>query len=99
MFFAEELRESERLASQLPIRNLIASVLYNNYKVFGFEEGSETKLSYTLSRKDIASQAGTRYETVVRVLTSLNKEEVIQIDGKAIHILNLEKLNEIKVGL
>lgn len=99
MFFAEELRESERLATNLPIRNVIASVIYNIYKVFGLEKGSETKLSFTLSRKDIANQAGTRYETVVRVLADLKKEGVIQIDGKAIHILNVEKLVNIKNGI
>lgn len=98
MFFAEELRESERLASQLPSRNLVASVLFSNYKVFGFEEGSTTKLSYTLSRKDIASQAGTRYETVVRILADLNKEGVIKSDGKAIHILDINLLEKIRLG-
>lgn len=98
IFFAEELRESEALASQLPIKNVIASVLYNNYKVFGFEQGSNTKLSYTLSRKDIASQAGTRYETVVRVLNELNKEKIINIEGKSIHILNIDLLEKVKNG-
>ncbi|MBI1837772.1 MAG: Crp/Fnr family transcriptional regulator [Flavobacteriia bacterium] len=98
MFFAEELRESERLASQLPVRNLVASVLFNNFKVFGLETGSETKLSFTLSRKDIANQAGTRYETVVRVLADLNKENIIKTEGKAIHILDITKLEQIKKG-
>lgn len=98
MFFAEELRESERLASQLPIRNVIASVLYNNLQVFGLEEGSETKLSHTLSRKDLASQAGTRYETLVRTLADFNNEGVIKIEGKAIHICDLESLIALKDG-
>lgn len=98
MFFAEELRESERLATQLPIKNVIASVLYNNLQVFGFEKGSSTKLSHTLSRKDLASQAGTRYETLVRTLTELNSENIIKLDGKAIHILDLEKLVHLKEG-
>ena len=98
MFFAEELRESERLATQLPIKNVIASVLYNNLQVFGFEKGSSTKLSHTLSRKDLASQAGTRYETLVRTLAELNSENIIKLDGKAIHILDLEKLVHLKEG-
>ena len=98
MFFAEELRESERLATNLPIRNVIASVLFNIYKVFGLEKESDTKLSFTLSRKDIANQAGTRYETVVRVLADLNKEEIIRIDGKALHILDAKRLEVVKNG-
>ena len=99
MFFAEELRESERLASQLPIRNVIASVLYNNLKVFGYAKGSKSKLSHTLSRKDLASQAGTRYETLVRTLADFNNEGIIKIEGKSIHIMNEESLIELKEGL
>jgi CRP-like cAMP-binding protein len=98
MFFAEELRESERLASQLPIKNIIASVIYDNFKVFGFEEGSSTKLSYTLSRKDIANQAATRYETSIRVLSEFVKDKIISIDGKSIHILDLNRLKSLKEG-
>lgn len=99
MFFAEELRESERLASQLPIRNVIASVLYNNLQVFGYAKDSKTKLSHTLSRKDLASQAGTRYETLVRTLADFNNEGIIRIEGKSIHILNEKELVELKDGL
>lgn len=94
MFFAEELRDSERLAKQLPVKNLVASALYTNYKVFGFEPKSN-KLSYTLSRKDIANKAGTTYESVVRSLSELNKEGVISIDGKAIRINKVEELKEL----
>lgn len=92
MFFAEELRDSERLSKQMPVLNLVASALYTNYKVFGFEKESQTKLSYTLSRKDIANKSGTTYESVVRSLAELNKEGIIKIDGKSIHILDLIRL-------
>lgn len=98
IFFAEELRDSEHLASQMPIRNVIASVLYNNFNVFGLEQGSKTKLSHTLSRKDLASQAGTRYETLVRTLADFNNEGIIKIEGKAIHICNLNALIALKNG-
>lgn len=98
MLFAEELRESERLASQLPIRNVIASVLYNNLQVFGYAKGSKTKLSHTLSRKDLASQAGTRYETLVRTLADFNNEGIIKIEGKTIHILKEQVLVDLKEG-
>jgi CRP-like cAMP-binding protein len=99
MFFAEELRESERLATQLPIRNIIASVLFNNLQVFGYAKDSKTKLSYTLSRKDLASQAGTRYETLVRTLADFNNEGIIKIEGKSIHVLKVNDLVDLKDGL
>jgi len=94
MFFAEELRDSERLAKNLPVKNLVASALYTNYKVFGLENKKSTKLSYTLSRKDIANKSGTTYESAVRSLAELNKDGVIKIDGKAIHILDVERLKQ-----
>lgn len=93
MFFAEELRDSESLAHQCPVKNLIAQVLYKNLNTFGLEKDS-TKLSYTLSRKDFASMAGTTYETVVRSLSELQKEGVIKIEGKSIHILSEKLLTE-----
>lgn len=91
MFFAEELRCSESLAFQSIVKNLVASAINKNYIAFGLEENS-TKLSYSLSRKDLASMAGTTYESVVRSLAELQKEGIIKLDGKAIHILSLEKL-------
>ena len=95
MFFAEELRKSEAKIKHYPVRILIAKAIYDNYKTFGFEEGSETKLSYTLSRKDIASKAGTTYETVIRTISDLNNEGILKIDGKSLHILQIDKLKGI----
>jgi CRP-like cAMP-binding protein len=98
MFFAEELRESEQLARQLPVRNIVASVLYNNYKVFGFENENSNKLSYTLSRKEMANQAAIRYETTIRILMDFVKEKIIETDGKSIKIIDLDRLKRIKNG-
>jgi len=95
MFFAEELRKSEAIIKRYPVKNLIARSLYDNYKAFGFDNDESTRLRYTLSRKDIASIAGTTYETVIRTIADLNKDNIIKIDGKAIHILNMKILKEI----
>jgi CRP-like cAMP-binding protein len=95
MFFAEELRQSEAIINHYPVKNLVAKALHDNYRVFGFESEKSTKLSYTLTRKDIASLAGTTYETVVRTLAEFNKKNIINIDGKTIHILDLIELENI----
>ncbi|MBI2258583.1 MAG: Crp/Fnr family transcriptional regulator [Flavobacteriia bacterium] len=92
-FFANELRESEHLANQLPIRNKIAWVLIKTLETFGWDENSSA-LNYTLSRKDLASMAGTRYETLIRTLAEFNKEKLIENIGKNIHILNLPQLQK-----
>ena len=92
MFFTEELRKSEAKLKHYPVINLVARVLLDNYRAFGFESDNSLKLSYTLSRKDIANKAGITYETVVRTLANFNKTGIIKIEGKSIHILNMDKL-------
>ncbi len=93
MFFAEELRNAEKLSYQCPVKNLVASSLYNSLKIFGLKKDS-TELAYTLSRKDIASMVGTTYESVIRSLSELQKEGIIRIDGKKIHVLDRKSLKQ-----
>lgn len=95
LFFAEELRKSEAKIKKYPVVFLVARALFDNYKAFGLEKKSLTKLDYTLSRRDIASKAGTTYETVVRTLAEFKKEGIIKTEGKSIHILEIEKLREL----
>jgi len=92
MFFAEELRRSEEKITMVPVKNRIAQAILLNYSVFGPDKDDEAKISLTLSRKDYASKVGTTYETVVRVLSDLNKSGLIQTVGKSIRILDFDNL-------
>jgi CRP-like cAMP-binding protein len=94
MFFAEELRISEEKKLQLTVLQRIAKTILMNYTIFGLEEGSNF-LSYTISRKDMASHAGTTYESVIRTLADLAKRDIIQLEGKTIGILDLQALKTI----
>ena len=98
MFFAEELRRSEEKILQVPVKNRVARAILTNYTVFGADKKDATKLSYTISRKDYASKAGTTYETVIRVLSDLNKEKIIALDGKSIIILDLTELKKLAIS-
>jgi len=93
MFFAEELRKSEDNILEYSVKTRVCKSIIMNYKVFGFEKNTN-KLSYTINRKDIANNSRTTYESVIRILSELNKEKVIKIDGKDIRILNLEILKK-----
>ncbi|MCK6649843.1 MAG: Crp/Fnr family transcriptional regulator [Bacteroidia bacterium] len=98
-FLAVEMRDSEdRMINliQLDVKERIACILITLSESFGFDEKEPTKLSYTLSRKDFASFAGTTYETVIRTLISLQKSKLIKLAGKEIHILNLPGLKNVK---
>ncbi len=49
-------------------------------------------VSLDFSRQDLAALVGTTRETVTRVLSALKKEQIIEIDGHRITILDLEAL-------
>lgn len=99
MFFAEELRCSEQKMMQVPVKNRIAKAILMNYNVFGTNPKDTSKISYTISRKDYASKVNTTYETVIRVLSDLNKEKIIELEGKSIRILNFNKLTELSTSV
>jgi len=93
MFFAGELQESEknmRNLAHMPVKGRIAQALLLLKEKFGVNE--ENFLNITLSRQDIASFAGTTYETVFRILNEFFQENIIATEGKDIAILNEEKL-------
>lgn len=93
-FFAEELFRSEtkvRKFAHMTVREkVIDAILYFNRK-FGLKNSF---LNIPLSRKDIADFAGTTEEQVIRNLSALKKEGVINTNGKKIGITNLDKLKK-----
>ena len=44
------------------------------------------------SREDIANIVGTATETAIRLLSEMNKDKIIQLNGKKIVITDLAKL-------
>ncbi len=92
LFYADELNKSEtkvRKFAQMTVREkVIDSFLYINRK-FGQTDGY---LNIGLSRKDIADFAGTTEEQVIRIISSLKKENLIRASGKKLGIVDLELL-------
>jgi len=94
-YYADQLRTSNtrlKMYSVMSAKGKVSSALITIVDSFGFEKQDDTLLSYTPSRKDIASLAATTYETVIRVLGELEKENVIQLEGKSIRVLDLHFL-------
>lgn len=77
--------------AQKPVRERVAEALLFIKETYGFE-GDEITINASFSREDIANIVGTATETVIRLLSEFNKEELIKLSGKKIAILNLEKL-------
>lgn len=60
----------------------------------GLDDDNKT-IKLILSRQDLAHLVATNTETLVRTLTDLSKENIIELKRKKIAILNLEELNRI----
>ncbi|HYQ59181.1 MAG TPA: Crp/Fnr family transcriptional regulator [Draconibacterium sp.] len=93
-FYAEELHRSEtkvRMFAHMTVREkVIDALLYINRK-FGHRKNY---IAIQLSRKEIADFAGTTEEQVIRVLSTLKKEELISLSVKKIGITDINRLKK-----
>ncbi len=95
MFYAEELNRSEtkvRKFAQMTVREkVIDSFLYINRKFGQTEDGF---FNILLARKDFADFAGTTEEQVIRIISSLKKENLLKSKGKKLGITNIDLLKK-----
>ena len=99
LFFASELKESERRMRNLahmPAKGRLAQAIIALQEKFGSNEQGHIALS--LSKQDLASYAGTTYETIFRMLQELSEEGLVKVDGKDITILEPGRLKELTTG-
>jgi CRP-like cAMP-binding protein len=93
LFYAQELKVSERNMRNLahmPVKGRVANALLQVQQKFGVSP--DGFISLLLSRQDLASYAGTTYETVFRIMNELVQDGTIRVEGKHITVLNTEKL-------
>ena len=93
LFFAAELKVSERKMRNLahmPVKGRLAQALISLHEKFG--TGENGLISISLSRQDLASFAGTTYETVFRMMNELVEEKLVRVEGKDIVIMDNERL-------
>jgi CRP-like cAMP-binding protein len=96
MFFAEELQESERKMrnmAHMPVKGRVVQALLKLKQKYG--ETNDGFVDITITKQDIASYAGTTYETVFRIMNELDADKIIGTKGKNFRIINqhaLEKL-------
>jgi CRP/FNR family transcriptional regulator len=94
---SDELKEAEHKithTAQRPVRDRVAESLLILKKNYGFEEDQCT-INVTIKREDIANLAGTTRESATRCLYDFQTNQIIELDGKKIKILQLKKLTEI----
>ena len=94
MFFASELKESEkrmRNLAHMSVKGRVANALLFLNQKFGTT--AEGHIDIVLSRQDLASYTGTTYETLFRTMNELIEENAIKLDGKNILVLQEDILS------
>ena len=95
LYFTEEMRQLDqdmRDLMELDVPQRVAKTLLRNQETFGFDEKDKRKFAFTMTRKDIASMAGTTYESVIRTLADFQQQGIIQLVGKEIRLLKKREL-------
>jgi CRP-like cAMP-binding protein len=98
MFYASELKESERKMTNLvhmTVKGRLAYTLLFLQEKFGVDE--DGFIDIQLSRQDLASFAGTTYETTFRMFTEMQAEKAILLEKKQLRLLDFAKLNSYMV--
>jgi CRP/FNR family transcriptional regulator len=94
--YAIELQNAEKRMRDLAlmeVKSRIAQALLEIVSLFGTD--AEQYISIPISRQDIASYAGTTYETVFKLFTNLVAEDIITSTGKRIKINNTIALQKL----
>lgn len=96
LFYAQELKESERNMRNLAhmaVKGRVANALLQLQQKFG--ASPEGFINILLSRQDLASFAGTTYETVFRIMNEMVQEATIRVEGKHITVLDTGRLRQL----
>ncbi|MGN6247314.1 MAG: Crp/Fnr family transcriptional regulator [Ginsengibacter sp.] len=95
-FYAGELQDAEKRMGSLfhsEVKGRVAESLLLLKDQFG--ENAEGFINISLTKQDLASYAGTTYETYSRMISELEKQKIIKQSGKYIGILKEAKLQKL----
>ncbi|NBL64039.1 cyclic nucleotide-binding domain-containing protein [Flavobacterium sp. NST-5] len=79
--------------AQKPVKSRLAETLLQLHAQFGINLDGSLKIQ--LSREEIASMIGTATESCIRLLSDLNKNNVIELSGKKIMIKDFSQLKKL----
>lgn len=95
-FFANELQDSHRAMRDLAhmsVKARIAQAILALLHRFGVDNNGFIALA--LARQDIASFSGTTYETLFKLCNDFVKDQIIEVSGRNIRVLDEKLLSEI----
>ena len=94
-FYASELQKADKRMRDLvhmETPGRIAGALLEMHKKFGTSR--DGYIAMPVSRQDVASYAGTTYETLFKVFIEMKKDKIITTSGKFIKINNESRLHQ-----
>jgi CRP/FNR family transcriptional regulator len=94
---ADNLRKAEEQITSLAQKNVrerMAEALLFFKATYGVND-TDSAINFNFSREEIADFVGTSTETAIRLLSDFKKENLINLEGKKIMILNNTKLAHI----
>jgi CRP-like cAMP-binding protein len=94
-YYALELQKAEKRMRDLAlmeVKGRIATALLDISDFFGMDQKGHIALD--ISRQDIASFAGTTYETLFKFFQELAKANIISTKGKSISLIDPDKLRQ-----
>ncbi len=77
------------------VRERVARLLLSFHEKYGLTTKSGIRLDISLSREDIASLVGTSVESIVRVLSAFQKENLVRKKIRNIYLTDLDGLKEV----
>ncbi len=94
---SEEMAETRELllvVGRLDARTRVALFLMSMSRRLARRNQDPDQFRLTMDRRDIANYLGLTIETVSRTLSALQREEVIEVRGKLVRVLNRPALEE-----
>jgi CRP-like cAMP-binding protein len=79
--------------AQKTVRGRLAEILIQLESTFGLAEDGCLKIS--LTREELANMVGTATESVIRLLSEFKSDELIELHGRKIRILNKKALKKV----
>lgn len=93
---SHELGEAARIITELaqkPVRERLAETLLILKDTFDIDDNQVIQVK--LSREEIANIVGTATESVIRLLSDFKKENLIEVEGRNIRIVNIPALTRV----
>ncbi|MDF2182886.1 fumarate/nitrate reduction transcriptional regulator Fnr [Neptuniibacter sp. CAU 1671] len=95
---SKEIREEQQMMLLLSKKNAderIATFLIKLSQRFKQRGYSETSFRLSMSRNEIGNYLGLAVETVSRIFTRFQKNELLSVEGKEVHLTHLKELYQL----